>query len=38
MDADDPEVFERRVEWALGRGIETSTFHILIPYPGGGGA
>jgi radical SAM superfamily enzyme YgiQ (UPF0313 family) len=34
MDADDSSVFERTVEWAIGQGIETATFHILTPYPG----
>jgi len=34
MDADDPTVFERTVEWAIEQGIETATFHILTPYPG----
>lgn len=34
MDADDPSVFERTVEWAIEQGIETATFHILTPYPG----
>ena len=34
MDHDDETVFDRTVEWALGHGIETSTFHILTPYPG----
>jgi len=34
MDEDDPSVFERTVEWAVGQGIETATFHILTPYPG----
>jgi radical SAM superfamily enzyme YgiQ (UPF0313 family) len=34
MDADDDSVFDRTVEWALARGIETATFHILTPYPG----
>jgi radical SAM superfamily enzyme YgiQ (UPF0313 family) len=34
MDADDPAVFERTVEWAIEHGIETATFHILTPYPG----
>src|SRR2546426_2414992 len=29
MDADDGSVFERTVEWAIGQGIETATFHIL---------
>jgi radical SAM superfamily enzyme YgiQ (UPF0313 family) len=34
MDDDDPSVFRRTVEWAVDRGIETATFHILTPYPG----
>jgi radical SAM superfamily enzyme YgiQ (UPF0313 family) len=34
MDGDDTEVFERTAEWAIARGVETSTFHILTPYPG----
>jgi len=34
MDADNSDVFERTVEWAVRRGIETATFHILTPYPG----
>ncbi len=34
MDEDDPSVFERTVEWAIGQGIETATFHIITPYPG----
>lgn len=34
MDEDDSGVFERTVEWAIGQGIETSTFHILTPYLG----
>ena len=34
MDADDADVFERTVEWAIEHGIETATFHILTPYPG----
>jgi radical SAM superfamily enzyme YgiQ (UPF0313 family) len=33
MDEDDDTVFERTVEWAVGQGIETATFHILTPYP-----
>jgi radical SAM superfamily enzyme YgiQ (UPF0313 family) len=36
MDGDDATVFERTVEWAVTRGIETATFHILTPYPGTG--
>jgi radical SAM superfamily enzyme YgiQ (UPF0313 family) len=34
MDHDDEGVFDRTVEWAIGQGIETATFHILTPYPG----
>jgi radical SAM superfamily enzyme YgiQ (UPF0313 family) len=34
MDHDDTSVFPRTVEWALSRGIETATFHIMTPYPG----
>jgi radical SAM superfamily enzyme YgiQ (UPF0313 family) len=34
MDGDDESVFERTVEWAIGQGIETATFHVLTPYPG----
>jgi radical SAM superfamily enzyme YgiQ (UPF0313 family) len=34
MDEDDRSVFERTVDWAVGHGIETATFHILTPYPG----
>jgi radical SAM superfamily enzyme YgiQ (UPF0313 family) len=34
MDGDDRSVFERTVEWAIGQGIETATFHVLTPYPG----
>jgi radical SAM superfamily enzyme YgiQ (UPF0313 family) len=33
MDADDPDVFIRTVDWAVDQGIETATFHILTPYP-----
>jgi len=33
MDHDGPDVFERTIEWAIGQGIETATFHILTPYP-----
>ena len=36
MDEDDPNVFERTVDWAIEQGIETATFHILTPYPGTG--
>lgn len=34
MDEDGPGVFGRTVEWAVTRGLETATFHILTPYPG----
>ena len=34
MDEDDETVFTRTVDWAIERGIETATFHILTPYPG----
>ena len=34
MDEDDDDVFARTTEWAVSRGIETATFHILTPYPG----
>lgn len=34
MDDDDRDVFARTVDWAISHGIETSTFHILTPYPG----
>jgi radical SAM superfamily enzyme YgiQ (UPF0313 family) len=34
MEEDDETVFDRTVEWAIGQGIETATFHILTPYPG----
>jgi radical SAM superfamily enzyme YgiQ (UPF0313 family) len=34
MDHDNISVFERTVDWAVNRSIETATFHILTPYPG----
>jgi len=34
LDEDGPDVFDRTVDWAVGQGIETATFHILTPYPG----
>lgn len=34
MDDDDPDVFERTVEWAVKKSITTCTFHIMTPYPG----
>jgi radical SAM superfamily enzyme YgiQ (UPF0313 family) len=36
MDDDGPDVFDRTVDWAVGQGIETATFHIMTPYPGTG--
>jgi radical SAM superfamily enzyme YgiQ (UPF0313 family) len=36
MDGDGPDVFDRTVDWAVARGIETATFHIMTPYPGTG--
>ena len=34
MDADDPDVFDRTVDWGVEQGLETATYHILTPYPG----
>jgi radical SAM superfamily enzyme YgiQ (UPF0313 family) len=34
LDDDDPDVFERTVDWAVQQGITTATFHIATPYPG----
>jgi radical SAM superfamily enzyme YgiQ (UPF0313 family) len=34
MDEDGPDVFERTVAWAIAKGVQTATFHILTPYPG----
>ena len=34
FDEDDPSVFDRTIEWAIGQGVETATFHVLTPYPG----
>lgn len=34
MDGDDETVFDRTVAWAIRQGVETTTFHILTPYPG----
>jgi radical SAM superfamily enzyme YgiQ (UPF0313 family) len=34
LDDDDASVFDRTVEWAIGQGVETATFHVLTPYPG----
>jgi len=36
MDDDDNDVFQRTVDWAVGNGITTATFHIQTPYPGTG--
>jgi radical SAM superfamily enzyme YgiQ (UPF0313 family) len=36
MDHDDESVFAQTVDWAVGQGIETATFHVLTPYPGTG--
>jgi radical SAM superfamily enzyme YgiQ (UPF0313 family) len=34
LDDDRPDVFPRTVDWAVGQGITTATFHIVTPYPG----
>jgi radical SAM superfamily enzyme YgiQ (UPF0313 family) len=34
MDDDDQDVFRRTVDWAMGHGITTATFHVQTPYPG----
>ena len=34
LDDDDADVFDRTVEWAISRSVETATFHIMTPYPG----
>jgi radical SAM superfamily enzyme YgiQ (UPF0313 family) len=34
MDDDGEDVFQRTVDWAIGHGITTATFHIQTPYPG----
>src|SRR5690349_883072 len=34
LDDDKKDVFKRTVDWAVGQGLTTSTFHILTPYPG----
>ncbi|MGD9418171.1 MAG: B12-binding domain-containing radical SAM protein [Verrucomicrobiota bacterium JB025] len=36
MDGDTPDVFTRTTDWAVDRGIETATFHVMTPYPGTG--
>lgn len=34
LDDDGPDVFDRTVDWAVSRSVETATFHIMTPYPG----
>ncbi len=34
MDGDSRDVFSQTVDWAVGQGITTATFHIMTPYPG----
>lgn len=34
MDDDGEDVFARTVDWAVGHGVTTATFHIQTPYPG----
>ena len=34
LDGDTSSVFDATTEWAISKGIETATFHILTPYPG----
>lgn len=34
LDGDTASVFDATTEWAISRGIETATFHLLTPYPG----
>jgi len=34
LDDDGPDVFERTVDWGISRSLETSTYHIMTPYPG----
>ncbi|RJQ47696.1 MAG: radical SAM protein [Gaiellales bacterium] len=36
MEEDDETVFDTTVDWAIAMGLETTTFHILTPYPGTG--
>jgi len=36
MDGDGPDVFDRTLDWAIGNGVETATFHVMTPYPGTG--
>src|SRR5207244_12207392 len=34
LDRDTRDVFDRTVDWAVSRSVETATFHIMTPYPG----
>ena len=34
LDDDTADVFDRTVDWAVGSGLTTATFHIATPYPG----
>jgi hypothetical protein len=34
LDDDEPDVFDRTVDWAVSESVETATFHIMTPYPG----
>lgn len=34
LDDDGPDVFKRTVDWGVSKGITTSTYHVLTPYPG----
>lgn len=36
MDADEPDVFSKTVDWAVTHGIQTATFHVMTPYPSTG--
>ena len=34
LDGDEPDVFQRTLDWLVKSKIETLTAHILTPYPG----
>jgi len=34
LDGDNSSVFDATTDWAISKGIETATFHLLTPYPG----
>lgn len=34
LDGDTSSVFDATTDWAISKGIETATFHLLTPYPG----